>query len=519
MKPIAQPGPERVRFRSGMTRSRLLRAVLWLSLLVAAGRAAVLVASSEVLARPDLVSAQVASDLLDAATLLGIAVLVAAVVTWLLWVAWTSRLEENAVALGVGEGSVGPRGAILWWLVPGANLMVPFGQLLGLDRRLCEGQQRSHDALLAVWWLALLASAAALIVTAVPLATAGAFGAGDAGFFLRAGLATLAWMAALVLSLRVVRQVQRDEDQRNDMLSRGWRPGAPSWPLAAPGPAPSPQRTATLASQPAAPGRARSAIPTGKTPPAGTAPAVGRWSPGRRRAAMSALPRVVVLLVVIGGLIGLTYSSRFAPSNPARTSAATTAAAVAVVTPPAGPTATAAGPASSPSSSGPGNTPPGATAAPSTPGSSAPSPSPSAPNVVLMQHMGSGDGSCQATAPASVPAGSIAAIDCQPGNAAVATLRYALYASADTAEAAYTTDLAASGIAPGTGNCFDAVAGEGSFITDDTPRGRVLCLLDANGRPTMAWVDRTLAIVGRATGSGAELKPLCDWWRTESGPA
>ena len=325
MQPIVQPGPEPARFRSAAPLAALLRAVLWLSVLVAAGRAAVLVASSEALNRPDWVSAQDASDLLDAAGLLGIAVLVTAVVTWLLWVAWTSRLEQNAAALGIGEGSVGPRGAILWWLVPGANLVVPFGQLLGLDRRLSEGQQRSHDALLTAWWLVLLASALAVIVTAVPVAGTGAPSASDAGFFLRAGIATLAWIAALLLSLRVVSQVQRDEDQRSDMLSRGWRAGAPSWPVAAPGAGAAPPRPlGTTAAAGPRPSVGMTAA-TGPRPAAGPAPAVRQWLLGRRRAASSVRPGTIAVLVVIGGLIVLTYGSRFSSNNPAGPNAARTA--------------------------------------------------------------------------------------------------------------------------------------------------------------------------------------------------
>ena len=527
MKPIDQPRQGPVRFRSAMPRAALLRAVLWLSVLIAIGRAVVLVASGEVLDRPDLVSAHVASDLLGAATLFGVALLVAALVTWLAWVAWTSRLEQNAVALGVGEGSVGPRGAILWWLVPGANLIVPFGQLLGLDRRLSDGQQRAHDALLATWWLVLLASAVALIVTAVPLVRTGAFDANDAGIFVRAGLATLPWIAALLLSVRVVNQVQRDEDQRSDMVRRGWRPGAPSWPVAAPGPAPSGGRAAPPAGgQFQVPARVPSAIPTGP------GPAVGQRPPARRRAASSTVPGVVLFLLLIGGLGGLIYSSR--PSSNSSSGPGATATApgpLAAVTASPRLTATPAGLVSSPfasatalapsptiAASAPA-TPAPATPAPGTPAPATPVASPAVANAVLMQHLGTGDGSCRATDPAALPEGSVAAVDCVPGNPAVATLRYALYQTADAAEVAYAADLAAAGIEPGTGSCFDAVAGEGSFLTDGTPRGRVFCGMDADGVPVMSWVDRTLNIVARATGTGTDLKPLCDWWRTESGPS
>jgi hypothetical protein len=135
-----------------------------------------------------------------------------------------------------------------------------------------------------------------------------------------------------------------------------------------------------------------------------------------------------------------------------------------------------------------------------------------------MQHVAIGDGSCTAVDPADGPAGSIAAIDCRPGNAVVATLRYVLYPTPDAAEQAYSVDLAATGVTPGTGSCFRAIAGEGSFTTNHTARGRVLCHLDAAGVPSMVWVDRTLAIVGWATGTSPGLKPLCDWWASESGP-
>lgn len=521
MNPIV-PVP---RFRSAAPNAGLLRTALWVSVLVAAARATALFGIGAVRSRPDLLSDRAVTALLEAADALTLVTLVAAAITWLLWVAWTSRLERNAASLGVGEGSVGPRGAVLWWLVPGFNLLVPFGQLLGLDRRLADGEQRSHDALIATWWVALLVAAAAVIATTAPLATSGTAGASPANL-VNAGFASLTWIAAGLISLRVVRQVQRDEDRRTAVVSRGWRPGAPSWPVA-PTAAPAAARVPVLPRYPtgfspgvptgpgSAPGSPRSAPGPGSAPTPTSVPgAAPSWS---RRQTAARAPGWVVGVILVGGLIGLIVNavgssngSRSTPPIPTSRPSLVlvTSQARPTATPAVRPTAQRPSPTAADRSPAAGSLPPGASGDPA-----------SANTALLLLHATDGDGSCTAIEPAAWPTGSLAAIACRPANPAVATLRYALYPSPDEAEATYVADLTASGVEAGTGDCFQAEPGESSFSLDRSPRGRVFCLLAASdGTPTLEWFDRTVSIVGWATGIGSELKLLSDWWIKNAGP-
>jgi hypothetical protein len=438
---------------------------------VAAARAVTLLAWAALLDGAGSTPPAIADNLLAISDVLAIATLIVGAVTWLLWVAWTSRLEENASALGVGEGSIGPRGAILWWLVPGANVIVPFGQLLGLDRRLVEGERPAHDGLIAGWWAALLATAVAVVATTVVLMRPPA-GANPQDARIQAALAAVAWMVVALMTLRVVREVQRDEDARAITVRAGWRPGAPSW------------STGT-----------------------GAQPVADR---GARVRSAAAGPLFMVLLVV-GFIVLIPAALRSASERPPPGPDPSLAV---VVTPAPGATP---GP-----SARPGRTPAFSP-------DSLPSPSPSEPVdpyaagiELLLQHTTDGDGTCVAVAASTTPAGAVAAISCDPPNPAVLSASYVLYASPEAAFARYDAEALAAGVLIGSGDCFAGLAGERSFETNHTTRGRVLCFVassTATPVPTFVWVDRTLSIVGRATGSGTDLALLSKWWADESGPA
>jgi hypothetical protein len=306
----------------------------------------------------------------------------------------------------------------------------------------------------------LLVAATAVIVTAIPL-TRGTAAAGPENL-LPAGLASLAWVVAAALSLRVVRQVQADEDRRSAVIQGGWRRGAPSWPV----------------------------------------------TPATIRPMSSRGPTWIVPLVLVGGLIGLVgnalgWSIESGGSDGVPTSPPNVALATArpVVTPSVNPSfALSPDPAGSPI---------------------APPSQDPVSLALLAQHLVPGDGSCTAIPFPDAPAGSLAAIACRPANAAVATLRYAFHPTPEDAERAYSDELAATGLLPGTGDCFAGVPGESSFSTNGTLRGRVYCYVAGSGDvPGMAWVDVTLGIVGWATGTDtAKLQTLCDWWANESGPS
>lgn len=76
--------------------------------------------------------------------------LVASAVTFL---AWLSRVVENVPALGGGTPLVGPRGAILWWFAPGANLFQPYRIVADVWRRLAPTPAERGTALVVAWWV------------------------------------------------------------------------------------------------------------------------------------------------------------------------------------------------------------------------------------------------------------------------------------------------------------------------------------------------------------------------------
>ena len=110
---------------------------------------------------------------------------------------------------------------------------------------------------------------------------------------------------------------------------------------------------------------------------------------------------------------------------------------------------------------------------------------------------------------------------CDPAAPAVATLEYAVFATPDAARSSYDAAVEASGVAKGTGNCFQGQEGETGFLTDGQPAGRVLCSIDRSGGsavPRLVWIDERLSIVGQARASGNTLRDVFDWWTSQAGP-
>jgi hypothetical protein len=143
-------------------------------------------------------------------------------------------------------------------------------------------------------------------------------------------------------------------------------------------------------------------------------------------------------------------------------------------------------------------------------------------NRFLLAHSTAGDGECVAMEAPERPEDVVAAIECTPSSEAVDSLRYLLYENAETAEAAYRLGVERSEVEPDSGTCFDGAPGESSFATNRSERGRVVCWVDRaddGTTPTFVWFDRTLSILGEATGAGTDLSLLSVWWAEESGPA
>jgi Domain of unknown function (DUF4328) len=569
---IAAPIPSRSPFRPARGRARMARAALSYVLLVALARGVLFFLGAWLTARPESPGSQYLGDLLVAADIVSGALLIVAIMAWLAWVAWTSRLEDNARALGAGAGGVGPRGAIIWWLIPVANLVMPCGQLIGLDRRLTAPGRRSHEVLIAAWWIGLLLAMASVVATSGLLLLHVARLEG-AATYAAIGAASLVACVGALLALRVVSAVQSGEDQRAGEGHAPWQtvpggqsattgatyaPGVASPVLsggvAPPGPpasmpyGPAAYGAQAYGSAPAFDGAPPYAPPTVApptyapptyalpgpdaapiAPPPGSfmvpvaAPAIAAPDHPRRRVAwlLVAALAALVIAVVAAALIPLNPLGGGSGIGPgaSRTAGATTGSGR------ASPTVAAVVPTVAPPTALGAGGSPGSVTSPGTGTPSAAAPTPLTGDAAvqyLLAHTSSGDGTCAEATAASRPPGSIAAITCQPAGTDLDTLVYSAYGT--PAEAQHVVEAAriAAGLAVGSGDCFSAKEGESDYSTNGLPRGRVVCALIGTGataRSEITWYDSTLSIVGEATAPGASFADVCHWWATESGPS
>ena len=506
------------RFRSSAIRAGILRLALRVTIVVAAALAAAYVVLAVFFDRSRDLPAGLFDDVAAISSALVVATVSLAGITFLLWLAWSSRVEANAPTIGGGEGTIGPAGAILWWFVPFANLLVPFGLILGLGRRLSDEDHPARDGLVVIWWLTVLASAAAVVATWIELQNA----VGDAAVqaaLLHAALAQVAWLVAALFSLAVVRSIQSRENFRAARV--------PSWAGSGPNVlAPTASVGGTLVGLPGAV----------RVQPAGTpnfpsiAPVQGAPSPtrgwpatvqirtARRRSGgwtWAVIALFIVGFIVLPQLIDSLQGGAAPVATPRPRPVATRTPRPSATPLPSSTPAPSVSQATL--STAPDTSAPSATAV-------APPPSPptasSAP-AYLLGHVSEGDGTCAASPTASVPSGALAAVDCRPASDAVAELRYAVFASSDAARSSYDAIVAASGVGTDSGACFIGQPGETNFLTDGEAAGRVLCFIDDAGGgtvPRVVWVDERLAILGQASGTASILGDLFDWWKSQSGP-
>lgn len=100
----------------------------------------------------------------------------------------------------------------------------------------------------------------------------------------------------------------------------------------------------------------------------------------------------------------------------------------------------------------------------------------------------------------------IAAVTCQ-AEGTPQDVTYELLTDRGAMTSAYQARVAASGIATGSGGCWDGRPGE-----VDYSYGRALCWIDvAAGLARVAWTDERVGVVAAAAASGS-LQALVDWW-------
>ncbi len=154
----------------------------------------------------------------------GVSVLLAGIA----FLAWQSRSIANVPCLGCGTPRISPGWSIVWWLVPFANLFMPYRSMADLERRTAVGAPRSR--LLGAWWILFIACNVAdgLLSFAMTDTTS----LDDARSLIVADVIALLGLAASgVLGIVVVRGVQRASEARAAGLGLpdGVPLGGPAW--------------------------------------------------------------------------------------------------------------------------------------------------------------------------------------------------------------------------------------------------------------------------------------------------
>jgi hypothetical protein len=84
--------------------------------------------------------------------------LVVWLVTAVAWLMWQERSHRNLWALGVGELRFRPAWAVFWWMLPFANLVMPYKVVREADDRSAafRGRRPTRGIVRACWWATLL---------------------------------------------------------------------------------------------------------------------------------------------------------------------------------------------------------------------------------------------------------------------------------------------------------------------------------------------------------------------------
>lgn len=139
-----------------------------------------------------------------------LAAFVACVITFL---AWLSRVVDNAPALGAGRPPRGPRAAIGWWFAPVACWFVPYRIVVDLDRRLAQMTAAGIARfLLPAWWATWVA---ANLLANSPRLVGDAQTVDEYKLVVALGMISSAViLVAAVLAVAVVARIQGHEDAR-----------------------------------------------------------------------------------------------------------------------------------------------------------------------------------------------------------------------------------------------------------------------------------------------------------------
>jgi uncharacterized protein DUF4328 len=146
-----------------------------------------------------------------AAAVFGFFVL-AIVPTAIAWLLWQYRAHANLRALGAANLAYSPGWAVGWWLIPFANIVLPYLTVRELwkashpDAGAIDWKARGGAAIVGVWWTGRLVTQALFQVGAA-LTTEGpdvATSTASSAFYLAGDLVMIAWAVVAILLVRGV---------------------------------------------------------------------------------------------------------------------------------------------------------------------------------------------------------------------------------------------------------------------------------------------------------------------------
>ena len=153
---------------------------------------------------------------------------VAVLLAGVAFLAWQSRSIANVPWLGGGTPAISPGWSIAWWLIPFADLFMPYRSMADLERRTAAGIPRTR--LMAAWWV--LFVGCNVVDRLLSLAMAETASVDEARSLVIVDVLALIGIAVSgVLGIVVVRGIQRASEARAAALGLpdGVPLGGPSW--------------------------------------------------------------------------------------------------------------------------------------------------------------------------------------------------------------------------------------------------------------------------------------------------
>ena len=155
-----------------------------------------------------------------------------ALVTGIIWLIWQHRSHANLRALGAGQLRYTPGWAVAWWLIPFANIVMPYLTMRELykasdpDAGAVDWAARGGAGLVAVWWAARLVTQALFQVGNAFVDQSGLSSTRVEAWFFVFG--NLAFIGLGLLAILVVRAIDGRQTKKHERMAAWTRSFGPT---------------------------------------------------------------------------------------------------------------------------------------------------------------------------------------------------------------------------------------------------------------------------------------------------